>query len=148
MKVLIAIIAPAVLIAGAAFAADDDAELNEALTAAGRKALSVAPWVKLTVSDITVGDKLRWTLKASTGQPYACVADADADALTSGKAVCTRTQMSAEEIAAREAVADARVSAGRANRTEAAMAGQERSRALTQAPGANSPQALSAGVGR
>ena len=148
MKVLIAVIAPVLFIAGAALAADDDAELNAALTAAGRKALSIAPWVKLTVSDVAVDDKIRWTLKASTGQPYACVAEADADALTSGKAVCTRTQMSAEEIAAREAVADARASAGGANKAAAALADQERTGGGMLTPGGTSSQAVRASIGR
>lgn len=148
MKAVLAILAPALLLAvtpALSAAADEDAQLEQALVDAGRKALSVAPWVKLTVENVTVGDRLQWTLMSSAGQLYACDAPADADALMSGKAACARAKLSAEALAAQEAVSNARLSAGRQNKAEANMMTRDRLAGSTTSAGGQARTAASIG---
>lgn len=89
MNRMIAIIAPAVLLAGPAFAGEGDI-LKASLADVTREEMSVAPWVGISVTEVVRGDKLIWVADTGGGQRYACAAAASADAVLAGDVVCMR----------------------------------------------------------
>ena len=108
MKAVLAVIAPAVLLAAPAAAGAADV-LDVSLAAATRQQMSVAPWVGVKVSKVTVADRITWVAQTAGGQVYACAAQADAEALLSAHgAVCVRAGSTAKLAAARQMDADAR----------------------------------------
>jgi hypothetical protein len=89
--VLVPLAAVLAVTAPAAAAQTPDEVLDRSLVAATRRAIDLAPWVKVTVANVTAGDKLEWVARTGAGQRYACSAPASADALLAGaKAACTR----------------------------------------------------------
>ena len=107
MKAVLALIAPAVLLAAPAGASAAD-RLHDVLAASTRQQMSVAPWVGLKVSKVAVADKISWVAQTSGGQLYACAARADAEALLAlNGAVCVRAGSAAKSRAARLMEADA-----------------------------------------
>jgi hypothetical protein len=90
MKAFLAVLAPAVLLTGPAFAAEGHDVLKASLINATREEMSVAPWVAISVAEQVRGDKLVWVADTGGGQRYACAAAASADAVLAGEVTCTR----------------------------------------------------------
>lgn len=96
MKAALFVLAAALTAAAPLAAQTPDEVLDKSLVAATRRAVDLAPWVKVAVADVTARDKLEWVARTGAGQRYACSAPASADALLAGaKAACTRLKADA-----------------------------------------------------
>lgn len=101
MKKMIAVLAPAVLLAAPAFAHETQEVLKASLVDATRQEMSVAPWVGISVSEAVRGEKLVWVADTGGGQRYVCAAPASADAVLAGQVSCARLGAVAVKLASR-----------------------------------------------
>lgn len=101
MKAVLALLIPA-LLASPSIASAADGALDASLAQATRKAMSVAPWVKVRIGDVAMGDQLRWMAGTSGGQRYLCRAEPGIP-LVAGKVNCARlTASPAQRLATSE----------------------------------------------
>jgi len=98
MKTALALLAPALLLAGPAFAGEGDS-LKASLADATRQEMAVAPWVGITVAEVVRGDKLAWVADTGGGQRYACTAPVNANAVLAAEVSCARLGAVASKLA-------------------------------------------------
>lgn len=89
MKAVLALLAPAVLLAEPSIAVAAEGSADLSLAQATRQAMSVAPWVKVGIGAVASGDQLTWMAATSGGQRYMCRADPGAP-LSADTVTCAR----------------------------------------------------------
>jgi hypothetical protein len=67
---------------------------QSSLAAATKRAMTVAPWVDVTVRDVTVGEHITWVAHTSGRQLYSCAARASGELVSGDQVACVRVALS------------------------------------------------------
>lgn len=100
MKAVLAVLAPAVLLAGPAFADQAHDVLKTSLASATRQEMSVAPWVSISVPRMDAGEKLEWIAMTGARQVYLCSAAGTVESGLAGRVDCAHVEPTATQRAA------------------------------------------------
>lgn len=96
MKAVLALLAPAALLAGPSIADAAQEQMDAPLAQATRQAMSVAPWIEVRISSVATGDELTWIARTSGGQRYLCSVPAAAR-VSAGTVACARLTATASQ---------------------------------------------------
>ena len=104
MKIALKLVVSVLCLSAPVLAHAGTNSLESSLAAATKRAMTVAPWVDVTVRDVTVGEHITWVARTSGRQLYSCAAKASGEGFHSGDQVaCVRvplTRAQRQEMAA------------------------------------------------